>query len=555
MKLRGILLALCVPTVVHAGGLFLPGAGAVSTSRAGAGVASTDDGEAIAINPAGLAKASGTTITISLAAFDYFMQFTRAGSYDQISETDTAYEGKPFGTVKNTASPPLGIGGVQPVPVIAIVSDLGGKIPGLHVAAGVFAPNAYPFRDMSQGYVLNQSGDDIAPPPTRYDIIKQEAAVILPSVAAAYRINKMLDVGARFSFGMANLKSTTGLWGMPNNYEEWIKNDGVFTVDAKDSFVPVFALGATFRPSDNLEFGANFESEASIQATGTAVSTNGANVTLNGQPIEIRPPDDAGARCAPGGTVAELKACIGLSLPMNAQIGGRYRWLDAAGDEKADLEIDVDWEHWGKTCAKNDQGVQTDLGCTSPSDYRVVVDGVIFVNGRDASLSLKDSVVRHGLQDTYAVRMGGSYHIPLDERHENSLILRAGVGYDTAAATTNWLRADLDGAARTTISAGAAYKTKRFRIDGGLGAILEGSPTNNGLLAGNQVCNPNGALPGNPGAGCANGGTTETPVPDRKGPDPINPLLNSGLQAESPINQGVFKSHYLMFMLGFTTWF
>jgi hypothetical protein len=40
-----------------AGGLFLPGAGAISTSRAGAGTVSADDGEALVLNPAGIAKA------------------------------------------------------------------------------------------------------------------------------------------------------------------------------------------------------------------------------------------------------------------------------------------------------------------------------------------------------------------------------------------------------------------------------------------------------------------------------------------------------------------
>ncbi|HEY4238633.1 MAG TPA: hypothetical protein VGM88_02415, partial [Kofleriaceae bacterium] len=128
--------------MASAGGLFLPGSGAVSTSRAGAAVASADDGEALALNPAGLAKAKGTTITISAAMIDYFMQFTRAGTYDQLSEIDTQYEGQPYGTITNKAKPPLGFGGVQPVPVVAIVSDLGGAVPGLHVAAGVFAPNA-----------------------------------------------------------------------------------------------------------------------------------------------------------------------------------------------------------------------------------------------------------------------------------------------------------------------------------------------------------------------------------------------------------------------------
>ncbi len=558
MKLRGILLALlCVPSVVHAGGLFLPGSGAVSTSRAGAGVASSDDGEALALNPAGLAKTTGWTITISATMIDYFMQFTRAGSYDQLSETDTAYEGSKFPTIKNAAKPPLGFGGVQPVPVIAIISDLNNAIPGLHVAVGVFAPNAYPFRDMTNGYQFGTSGDDVAPPPSRYDIMKQEAAVILPSLAVAYHINDMFDVGARFSAGIANLKSTTVLWGMPQNFDEYVGKDGIFTIDAKDGFVPVFALGALFRPTPNLEFGINWESEASIQAKGSAASQNGKDVTLNGTPIVIKPPEDSGARCSPGGAEGALKACVGLSLPMNAQIGGRYKWLDSAGEQKADLEVNLDWEHWGKTCSVNSQGVQDDLNCTSPTTYRVTVDGVVFLRpgggqpDMDTSLGLKDSTVSHGLKDTYGIRIGGSYRIPLDERHANSVILRGGLAYDTAAATAGWLRSDLDGAARTTITVGGAYKTKRYRIDAGGGVVLEGTSTNSNLLAGNQVCNPTGSA-GN--VGCADG-ITENPIGNRHGPDPINPLLDPARQAENPVTQGTYQSHYLMFMLGFTTWF
>ena len=540
MKLRGILLALCLPSAAaHAGGLLLPGAGAVSTARAGAGTASADDGEALVLNPAGLAKAKGTTISISAAAFDYFMQFTRAGTYDQTTGADedrVSYAGQPFGTVKNQPKPPLGIGAVQPVPVIAIISDLGGVVPGLHVAAGVFAPNAYPFRDMTNGYVFNQAGDEVAPPPTRYDILKQEAAILMPSIAVAYHVNKTLDIGARFSFGVASLKSTTGLWGMPQNYDEWVKKDGVFTIDAKDNFVPVFDLGVLYRPTDNLEFGANFQSETSIQAKGTAISENGSHVSLNGQPITIHPPDDSLARCAPGGTIAELKACVGLSLPMNAQIGGRYKFLDANGHEQGDIEIDGDWEHWGKTCSRNaSTGALDDLGCTSPSDYRVTVDGVVFTNGIDSLLSLKDSVVGHGLQDTWAVRVGGSYHIPLDDKNENEVIVRGGVGYDTQAAKDGWLRSDLDGAARTTVSVGGSYKTRSWKVDAGFGVILEGSPTNANLLSGNVVCNPTGATGS---VGCSDNGATQTPPARSQGPGSDQPARERGPPGREPGQPG-----------------
>ena len=193
-------IASCVFAVraTHAGGLLLPGAGAVSTSRAGASVASTDDGEAIVLNPAGIAKAKGTTITFGFAAIDYLMSFKRAGTYDTLAEENAAYAGQPYPTVTNASKPPLGVGGFQPVPVIAIISDLGGRIPGLHVGAGIYAPNAYPFRDMNNvngkpyfipdpytGYSFPTFGTP--PPPIRYGhVIRGEATIVLPSVMASY---------------------------------------------------------------------------------------------------------------------------------------------------------------------------------------------------------------------------------------------------------------------------------------------------------------------------------------------------------------------------------
>src|SRR6185436_16484507 len=152
MKLRAltILSSLLVgPAAAHAGGLFLPGSGAISTSRAGAAVASVDDGEAIGINPAGLAKTSGTTITLSAAIIQYSMKFTRSGTYDALAADDQPYEGQPYQTVENKPSLPFGIGTFQPIPVIAIATDLGGRVPNLRLAGGLYAPNAYPFRDMS----------------------------------------------------------------------------------------------------------------------------------------------------------------------------------------------------------------------------------------------------------------------------------------------------------------------------------------------------------------------------------------------------------------------
>ena len=558
MKLRDVIvvgtLFVVAPSgsLALAGGLFLPGSGAISTSRAGAGVATADDGEALSLNPAGLAKTHGTTITVSAALIYYSMQFTRTGSYDALSTDDQPYEGTPYATVKDNSKPPLGIGPVQPVPVIAIVSDLGGRVKGLHVAAGLYAPNGYPVRDMSTGYQFN--GDFTKPPPpTRYDIVTQEAAVVFPSVAVSYRITPTLDFGARFSYGFGDLKSTVAIWGNPGNVEESIKDDGLINLEAKDNFVPAFGLGVTWRPMPQLELAAVYNSAASIQAKGTATSANGPGVSLNMQPIVVGPTAKGAARCAEGGTFDAQSACVGIQIPMSATIAASYKFLGSNGEVKGDVELDVGWENWGKRCEIDATGLFTDANCTSPGMYRVVVDSAAYVDSNadgtldesEIALTLKDNYIEHKLKDTYSIRLGGSYHLPLNANQPggNQIILRGGVGYDTRAAETGWLRADLDGASRITTTIGAAFRTKKYEVNVGGGAILEGTNVNAG------DCNPTKTA-----LGCVGDGS-EHVFTDRNGPDPINPIITPSNQFENPVTQGTFKSNYMLFMLGFTTWF
>lgn len=538
----------CLPQLAAAGGLLLPGSGAISTSRAGAGVASADDGEAISLNPAGIAKAKpGTTITLSAAMISYAMQFQRRGTYDAAG---MPYDGQPFPLEKNQANPPLGFGSVQPLPVIAIISDLGGVVPGLHVGLGLYAPNAYPFRDMctqtSAGCIKYQFANDVInpslpPPPARYDIMKQEAAIILPSLDVAYSVLPNLDVGVRLSAGFANLKSTTAVWASAgNNYTENVRQDGTFAIDASDHFVPAFGLGVTYRPTPNIELGANYSSELDIHAKGSAAAQLGPDAGgIPGVQVAIGPVPNELARCATGGTSAnDLKACVDLALPMSVTLGGRYKFLDHNQRERGDLELDVDWENWGKTCT--DQQLE-DGSCTNPGDYRVVVDGQAQIGS--AALPLNTSVVRHNLKNGYGAHLGGSYHIPVAASADSDeVIVRGGVGYDTAVAQDGWLRADLDGAARTTLALGAGYRASRFEVNIGGGVILEGSPSNPNWGGAAQPCNP--TSPQDKCSGATN-----------PGPNPINPLGTLNNQTVSPVSQGDYKSHYVMFMAGVTTWF
>ncbi|HVV85056.1 MAG TPA: outer membrane protein transport protein [Kofleriaceae bacterium] len=507
------------PLAAHAGGLVLPGTGPVSTGRAGAAVASVDDPTAIAINPAGLAGIHGTVITLGLSLIDYHLTFDRQGTYDDVPDRDDPWEGQPFAPVTDQSKPAIGFGHEQLVPVLAIASDLGGAVKGLTVAAGVYAPNAYPTRSMGADYVLEDP--NTPPPPTRYDIIEQNAAIVLPSVAAAYRINDKLDAGLRLSWGLANIEATTYVWGLPN-FEEWAGKDARFHVKTKDNFVPTGSLGLRFRPTDSIELGATWSSAIKVDSHGTGDNTPGSGNKFGDIPIQVVPVPDDMAACAKGGTAEALKACVTFQLPMTATLGGRWVRRDGAGHQVADLELDVDWENW-----------------KAASDYDIVIDGAASVGPppNSPTIAIQESLIKHNFKDTYSARLGGSWQRAVGS---GRLTLRGGVAYETKAANTNWERADIDGAARTIVTAGASYQVAKWRFDVGGGAAIE--PTRDQ----GTLCNPTSGTDEDPN--CAGG-------PSVTGPDPVQPTVDSSAQAQSPFAAGTFQSGYALVLLGATTWF
>lgn len=530
-----------------AGGLILPGAGAVSTSRAGASVVATDDGEALSINPAGLAKIRGTSITLSAAFIAYSMKFTRTGTYDDVDDEDLPYEGQPYRSIENDPDLPAAIGPYQPIPVFTVASDLGRRVPGLVVAAGFYTQNTYPFRDMTDGFVLNR--DPLAPPPpTRYDLLEGSGIIAFPSLAAAYRVLPGLDIGLRVSWGIAKVETQAALWGYPGNFDEAVSRDAVAIGEVTDRFIPTAGIGALYRPRADLELGAVFNLNAPVHASGDGTFILGPKVGFQDELLLIGPNAPEAARCRPGsmGTFSRLNACVDYELPMNASVGARYKFLDASGTLRGDIELDVGWENWGKRCTDTEFAE----GCTSPGQLRLVVDAAGYL--ADASgtpqiaLDAKPVIIEHRFIDVYSVRLGGSYVIPL-AAGDTSLIVRGGTSLETRTAKDGWLRVDIDGAGRFMTALGAAYRAKRYEVSAGLGLILPTASTNSG------TCNPMPA-PGVVRPGCdANG--EQQPVEDRRGPDPIDPLVTPTQQSESPVSQGHFDAYYTMFMLGVTTWF
>ncbi len=517
MALVGALavLALAAPAA-WAGGLFVPGTGTQGQARAGAFVAKADDPSALYYNPAGFSKGTGTIIHIGINLVDYSLSFTRAGSYDASGEEVLPYAGQAYDTVSDVSKPAVGVGGFQAVPLISVSTDLGMKNLPVRFGFGLMAPQAYPERSFAPGYQFEETGTP--PPPQRYDTVSQQAATIMPSVAVSYSVSDKLDVGVRGTWGIGSLKATSYVWGV-RNYEEWVGYDAIFKVDVKDSFVPSFGIGGLYRPSDSFEVGFSYNSAMTIDAKGEGYASQlGAGLGIpGGDPERILPVNDF-TNCAKGGTDLRQKACIKLSLPMIATIGGRWILRDKKGGERADVELDVRWENW-----------------SAASDYEVVIDGKSFVTNRN----LEKTIIRHGLQDVISVRLGGSYTIPVGA---NALTFRGGAAYDTAAAPTSWNRVDFDGAARTTLGTGLAFQTNKFRIDVGGGVVLEGDRTV-------ATCNPTAT-----DQGCS-GTNSDASFGDRTAPDPAQPLQGPKNGTQSPFNGGDYSSGYILLSLGVTTWF
>lgn len=503
--------------VANAGGLYIPGVGPQGQARAGAMVAKADDPSALYYNPAGFAVQEGTVITFGMNFVNYDVSFTRSGVYEAPQTDPLSYEGDAYREVSDDSTPAIGFGGFQGIPLISVSTDLGLGIEGLRFGAGVFAPAGFPERDFAADYNFEEA--DVPPPPQRYDVMSQEAASVLPSIAVAYSVTPQIHVGARVTWGIASLEAESYVWGI-QNHEEWVSRDGVFTVDVADNFVPSAGLGVLYQATPNIEIGAAWNSPMKIDAKGTGTSSIGSDLGIGDEMEFIVPVDDQFALCAPGGTADALKACVTTTLPMTATLGGRYILRDAAGNERGDVELDLRWENW-----------------KAGSDIDVIVDGQSGITG----LVLNESTIRHGFKDVFSARLGGHYAVIAGA---NPLLVRAGIAHDTAAAPNTWTRVDMDGAARTTIAGGLAYTVAgKWRIDAGGGIILEGDRTVD------NTCNPTNMDPGCDGNGL------ETPVDDREFPDPIQPLEGQLNQKQNPYNAGDYSSGYLLFSLGVTTWF
>lgn len=502
-------LAAC-PVGARAGGLFVPGYGSQAQPRAGAFVAKADDPSALYYNPAGLAKQKGTNAHLGMNFIAFNQKFQRAGVYEATDDAPADdWTGQPYGEVENEATPAIGVGRFQGIPLFGVTTDLGGRSPVV-IGLGLIADHGYPEREIEESY---QFGDpNTPPPPQRYDIIEQDVSAAFPSLGAAYRIAPQVDVGVRVSWGFAGSKGRQHLWA-GQNYSEDVQRDGVFAVDVADNFIPAAGAGLLYRPTPAVELGAAYHTQKNVNFKGEGQATIGSRANP-AFPEDFIAPELDSPKCAGGGTVAAIKTCIDLTLPQTASLGGRYILRDVSGEERGDVELDVQWEDW-----------------SSASDITITADG----KGGFTGMPLRPAVVRHGFQDTFSFRLGGSYGFDLGP--DSRLEVRAGAAHDTAAAPLTWTRLDIDGMARTTLGAGFALDLASFRVELGGGVVIEGERTV-------PECNP-----GLEKLGCG-AADAEAPQSERDRPDPAQPLSMSDQQVESPFNGGTYQQSYVLFSLG-----
>jgi long-chain fatty acid transport protein len=413
-----------------AGGFEFPDNGTEALGRGGAFTAKADDATALEYNVAGLARQRGTRLLLDAnLVFDTY-EFQRSGAFpDNPSDPATPYGGQPFPKVANRGGPFF-------APFFGISTDLG-LFDRWTFSVGAYGPSSYG----SRNYPITVDGKPAA---SRYDVGSTNLLIIYPTLAAAVRVTKWLDLGLALhlvvgSFNFASVAFVdTGRSQCPN--VEYAPCDSTTTLSVT-GVTATASLGAMFHATPALSIGVNVRGPAEIHATGTA---SGTPPIKNPIPIE---PD---------------RASLDTKLPWVVRLGVRYAFLKGAF-ERGDVELDGTYEAWHE--AEGD------------GDHVNIPNLAIFSN--------ITPTLTHHYKDTYSVRAGGAYHFELPA---GVLTLRLGVFYDSSATNDADTRLDFDTLAKVAPTAGIGYQVRGVSIN--LGYAYLWTPDRNVTNGDIQPINP-----------------------------------------------------------------
>lgn len=375
-------------------------------------VAKADDPSAIHHNPAGLARQRGTRLYASGNLFFQSYEFRRSGAFpDDPNDPATPWGGRPYPTVSNS-------GGGYVTPFLALATDFG-SLDRLTVAAGVYGPSMIGNRTFPLAV-------EAAPASSRYDFVQSRSSLVFPTLSAAYRITRWLDLGVSGHLAIAKFDLTQVGYldtGECKNHE-YQPCDFRSTL-AANATSGAATFGALLRPNENLGFGLSVRTPIGFNAQGTMTPE---------QP-----------RLAQNLTLAPGAASLYVDLPLVVRAGAR--WVSMDRDfEVYDLEADVVYESWG-TAQR---------------------DGPVVVVPNLGSLTNLQSTTVHHYKDTFSFRGGGAYNLDVSD---GVLSLRAGGWFDTPATDHPYTRLDYDTLAKVAGTLGAGYRSGAFGIDFAYAAI------------------------------------------------------------------------------------
>src|SRR6185312_6526626 len=417
MTTRGVVIAailLAATRVVYAGGLEIPDNGTEALARGGAFTAKADDATALEYNIAGLARQRGTRVLLDGNLILSTLDFTRDGAYPDAPSAATPWGGQPFPTVHNSGGPFF-------APFVGLSTDFG--LDRWTFAVGVFGPSSVGNRT----YPLSVGG---VPSPARYDLVQALPLVILPTVAAAVRATRWLDIGLALHVAVAKLDlrsvSFTDISKgvCPNaEYQPCDSTNHLETTGA----TATAALGLMVHPVPFWAIGANVRGPIYLNTSGTVNATAPSAV-----PMQI----------APG------EATFTTNLPWVVRLGTRLMKLRADQFEIADLEFDATWENWSAA-----QGDGPKVNIPELSIFQDIHPTIV-----------------HHYHDTYSLRLGASYNAQLPA---GVLSFRVGGYYDSPATAPKDTRLDFDTLPKLAVTAGLGYSVHGFTINAAYAYVYE----------------------------------------------------------------------------------
>lgn len=297
---RGLLVALlvCAHAVARGDALELPAVGARAAARAGAGLLSTDGGDALHYNPAGLARRTVLRVQLGLAAVRRTLRFDAGASFPG---------GQPP-VVENRA-------GIALVPWGGLVFGLGDR-----VVAGValLAPTSTRLHLPGPETAFTTAADDRRLFPHRYAAERLELERLGGSAGAAVRALPWLAVGAAVTLERVRLEHDLMLWAGPPTAGPNLGDlspayDMRFSA-AASGYAPGVSGGLVIAPLD-LPFEAGLSVTWSAPAHLSGVPSLAASRGLD--------PDGSGQPAATPVSAARATADLEVPLPTTLRAGAR----------------------------------------------------------------------------------------------------------------------------------------------------------------------------------------------------------------------------------------